>query len=107
MMDETLKSALVDAVIAMAAALPVALFATPKYGGTVFLTDPDKPGSTVAGVFASAAHVSVEFSKGAMFDDPASLLDGKGKVRRHVKLFGMADIQSKNVAGFLGQAVTR
>ena len=104
-MDETTKSALLDTVIALATGQSRTLHPTPKYGGTVFLTDPDKQGSFVGGVFASADHVSVEFSKGADFDDPDGLLMGKGKTRRHVKLTSLSDVEAKNVDGFLKQAI--
>jgi len=37
-------------------------------------------------VNAFTAHVNVGFFRGAEIDDPAGLLDGKGKFMRHVKL---------------------
>ncbi len=104
-MDETVKSALIDAIIALAKSQSTDLYPTEKYGGTVFLTDPDKQGSFVGGVFAHADHVTVEFSKGAAFDDPDGKLEGKGKARRHVKLRALSDIADKDVAGFLKLAL--
>lgn len=104
-MDETAKSALIDAVIDLAKSQSTTLYPTKKYGGTVFLTDPDKQGSFVGGVFSYAAHVTVEFPKGAEFDDPDNVLEGKGKARRHVKLTAMSDIDGKGVDGFLKQAL--
>lgn len=103
-MDETLKSALIDAVINAAKAANPDVHLGTKYGGTVFMTDPDKAGSFVGGVFASKNHVSVEFSNGANFDDPKGLLVGKGKARRHVKLTQLGDVDDNEVAGFLTQA---
>ena len=37
-------------------------------------------------VDAFSAHVNVGFYRGAMLDDPAGLLQGTGKMMRHVKL---------------------
>jgi len=71
-----------------------------KYGGVVFLKD----GALIGGVYAYKDYISVEFSKGAGFDDPGGVLDGKGKLRRHVKLVEMGDVAQKSVAGFVGQA---
>lgn len=105
-MDETVKSSLVEAVIALAKAQAPTAVLMPKYGGTVFVTDPDLPESEglVGGVFAYTGHVSVEFSHGAGFQDPGGCLEGKGKARRHVKLHALGDIEAKDVAGFLRQA---
>ncbi|MCF2870178.1 DUF1801 domain-containing protein [Octadecabacter sp. G9-8] len=103
-MDETVKSELIDAVISIARSVREDVHLGEKYGGTVFMMDPDAPGSFVGGVFASKAHVSVEFSNGADFSDPNGVLDGKGKARRHVKLHGLGDVDDKDVAGFLAQA---
>lgn len=103
-MDETTKSALIDAVIALAKTARPGVHTAPKYGGTVFLTDPDTPSSLAGGVFSYSDYVSVEFSHGATFADPDNMLEGKGKARRHVKLRGLSDLESKDVAGFLAQA---
>ena len=106
-MDETLKSGLVDAVIALAHAAQPDLHRETKYGGTVFMTDAAVASSLVSGVFAYKDYVSVEFSQGAGFADPAGRLEGKGKLRRHVKLHTLADVDDKDVAGFLAQAFGR
>ncbi|HCP81710.1 MAG TPA: DUF1801 domain-containing protein [Octadecabacter sp.] len=105
-MDETVKSTIIETVIACAKDLRPSTHIGSKYGGTTFVTDPELPDSVslLGGVFAYKGHVSVEFSKGADFDDPNGLLEGKGKARRHVKLRSIEDIDTKNVAGFLSQA---
>lgn len=103
-MDETAKSALIASVIDTARAIRADIHLGEKYGGTVFMTDPDTPSSLLGGVFAYTDHVSVEFSNGAGFSDPDGLLEGKGKARRHIKLRGLADLERKDVAGFLAQA---
>jgi hypothetical protein len=72
-----------------------------KYGGLVFV----KYGSLVAGIFPYKAHISIEFSNGADFSDPSSLLEGKGKRRRHLKIFEAEDIADKDISFFIKQAV--
>ena len=105
-MDETLKSALIDAVVALAKDEEPGIHIGRKYGGTVFVIDPDLPEAAglAGGVFGYRDHVSVEFSRGVGFADPDGLLTGKGKARRHVKLHNLSDIEAMNVAGFLRQA---
>lgn len=68
-----------------------------KYGGVVFL----KNSMLLGGVFLYKKHVSVEFSNGNELKDPGELLEGKGKKRRHLKLFSTEDIKSKKLEGFL------
>ncbi len=75
-----------------------------KYGGEVFCTDPDSDKIFVGGVFENKAHVSLEFSEGASFDDPAGHLEGQGKNRRHLKLTSLNDVTSKDAKAFLEQA---
>ena len=41
-----------------------------------------------------------------MFADAAKLFEGKGKLRHHVKLHSLSDIDAKDVAVFLAQALT-
>ncbi|MBY4894654.1 DUF1801 domain-containing protein [Rhodobacteraceae bacterium N5(2021)] len=77
----------------------------PKYGGEVMVPDPAQPKAFVGGVFIYKDHVSVEFSEGASLRDPGGHLEGKGKARRHVKLRTFGDIDGKDLAGFLRQAL--
>ena len=104
-MDETLKSALIECVIARATDLRSDIHLDKKYGGTVFMLDSDTPSSLVGGVFAYKDYVSVEFSNGATFEDPQGHLEGKGKARRHVKLHSLADLDAKTLSDFLAQAL--
>ena len=73
---------------------------TVRYGGIVFL----KGKELVGGIFVYKEHLSVEFSRGASFPDPDSILEGKGKYRRHIKLHGPEDIGRKRLAGFIASA---
>ena len=72
-----------------------------KYGGLVYQRNDE----LVSGIFVYKAHLSVEFSRGAQFDDPYGVLEGGGKHRRHLKLVALPDIERKHTAFFIGQAL--
>lgn len=75
------------------------------YGGTVFELERNTPASRIGGVFASTNHVSLEFSKGASLDDPHGVLEGTGKLRRHIKLRALSDINEKRCYHYLDLAI--
>ena len=75
------------------------------YGGTVIEMRTADPKTRVAGVFAYTKYVSVEFTNGVMLDDPHKVLEGAGKVRRHIKLHSLNDIVAKDCLTFLKQAL--
>ena len=64
-----------------------------KYGGIVFHKDDE----LVGGIFTYKKHVSLEFSHGSEMDDIHSVLKGKGKYRRHVKLVSLSDVEDKKI----------
>jgi len=68
------------------------------YGGIMFQM-PDPRG----GVFASKNHISFEFSEGYKMSDPYKLLEGSGKLRRHLKIVSIEDIQNKEVDFYVKQ----
>ncbi|MDN3575828.1 DUF1801 domain-containing protein [Chitinimonas viridis] len=70
-----------------------------KYGGLLF-----SAGKPFCGVFSYAKHVSLEFGDGAALPDPHQVLEGEGKLRRHIKLSAIQDIQAKQVHTYLGLA---
>jgi hypothetical protein len=70
------------------------------YGGLMFTAGKEP----FCGIFAYTAHVSVEFSQGALLSDPAQVLEGKGKFRRHIKIYQPSDIQSKQLSDYLARA---
>jgi hypothetical protein len=72
-----------------------------KYGGLVFF----QKGVLIGGIFPYKKHLSIEFSDGAEFTDPSSVLEGKGKKRRHLKIHKVEDIGTKNTEYFVKQAV--
>ena len=75
----------------------------PKYGGHVMCPNAGDDKSFVGGIFTYKDHISLEFSKGAELADPRTLLEGKGKLRRHLKFQSVADIEAKDAKGFLLQ----
>lgn len=77
---------------------------TPKYGGVLFHFPGDKAEDGVCGVFAYAAHVSLEFAHGAQMPDPDGLLLGKGKHRRHLKFTSCNDITAQPTARYIQAA---
>lgn len=70
-----------------------------KYGGILFSS---RVG--FCGVFPYAAHVTLEFSEGATLPDPHGMLQGQGKLRRHIKLLSVSDIGDLYVADYVALA---
>lgn len=70
-----------------------------KYGGILFATS-----RNFSGVFAYKSHVTVEFSEGHTLSDPFLMLEGKGKLRRHIRLESEEDIKTKQVAAYIAAA---
>jgi hypothetical protein len=67
-----------------------------KYGGILF-----SAGKPFCGIFSYANHVSLEFSAGASLLDTHKVLEGDGKLRRHIKLVTAQDIERKHVGDYL------
>lgn len=67
-----------------------------KYGGILFSS-----GVQFCGVFAYSGHVSLEFGSGAKIIDELGYLEGSGKLRRHLKIVTVADIEIKKLAAYL------
>lgn len=72
-----------------------------KYGGLVF----EISNTLIGAIFVYKKHISIEFSFGYQFEDPDLLLEGGGKYRRHIKIFKQEDIEDKNCAFYIAQAV--
>jgi len=70
------------------------------YGGIMFSLQED-----FGGIFVSKNHVSFEFGSGYKMLDPNGMLEGVGKLRRHLKIKYISDINTKNLAFFIAQAV--
>lgn len=71
-----------------------------KYGGILFAAD-----QPFCGVFSYAKHVSLEFSAGASLPDRFKVLEGEGKLRRHIKLTSPQDIAAKHVREYVQLAL--
>lgn len=67
-----------------------------KYGGILFSAE--KP---FFGIYSYAKHVSLEFGSGAELPDKFKVLEGEGKLRRHIKLSSVLDIAEKHVGAYL------
>jgi len=72
-----------------------------KYGGLLF-----SAGKPFCGVFAYAKHVSLEFGDGAALPDRYKVLEGEGKLRRHIKLSTMDDVDQKHVQHYVALALS-
>lgn len=105
-MNEATKVQICDQLTALIIDLAPDATLRPMYGGTVIELVKDDPKSRVGGLYVYGAYVSVEFAKGALFDDPSRTLEGSGKYRRHLKLHQPSDIEAKNCLGFLRQALS-
>jgi len=70
-----------------------------KYGGLLY-----SAGSPFCGIFSYAQHVSIEFSNGAALPDPHHVLEGDGKLRRHIKVRTAGEITSKHVREYVAKA---
>ena len=104
-MDEHIKSAIIDALVAHLTERVPTANPRPMYGGTVFELVADTPKSRIGGVYAYEAHVSLELAEGATLEDPLNVLEGGGKRRRHIKLRSLSDIEDKRCFDYLDRAV--
>jgi hypothetical protein len=71
-----------------------------KYGGILFGAE-----HHFCGIFAYTNHVSVEFGNGASLPDKFNVLEGSGKLRRHIKVLSKQDIKGKHVEHYLRLAL--
>ena len=67
-----------------------------KYGGLLFTA-----GKPFCGIFSYSKHVSLEFGEGASLPDKHKVLEGEGKLRRHIKLLSQEEIVSRHVREYL------
>ena len=78
-----------------------------KYGGHVVEVVPGDPSSQIVGYFGHREHVSLEFKEGAFLADPSGVLEGRGKTRRHIKLYDVSEISMKACEAMLCTARDR
>jgi hypothetical protein len=67
-----------------------------KYGGILFTA-----ASPFCGIFSYTHHVSLEFGRGAEMPDKHQVLEGEGKLRRHIKIVTGNDLFTKNVGEYV------
>ena len=72
-----------------------------KYGGTLFTLKPDEKEGQFCGVFIYKQHVQLSFSKGAHLKDKNNLLSGSGKLRRHINLRSLTDVDCRSLKTLL------
>jgi hypothetical protein len=95
---------IVDSIYQRIKQLAPELIETVKYGGILFAQN-EEESSSVCGVFVYAAHVSLEFTHGAEFDDPFQQLEGSGKFRRHLKFKTPSDLETKQIDTYIALAL--
>ena len=105
-MDKELAANICSKLDELIAATAPDAVARDMYGGTMYEVVPGDHSSRVFGHFAYKNHVSLEFTEGAAFDDPQNLVEGSGKLRRHLKLYSVADVQAKNALFYIMQAMS-
>ena len=71
------------------------------YGGLVFFVGKE----LISGIFPYKNHISIEFGNGVNFSDPDGFLEGKGQMRRHLKISDRNDIVAKKIDYYIRQAV--
>ncbi len=71
------------------------------YGGIGFFLEDEM----YSGLFVNKNHITLEFSKGFLMNDPDDVLEGSGKYRRNLKIKTHEDIKNKDVIFFVKQAI--
>lgn len=69
------------------------------YGGIMFAVP-----AQFCGIFAYTEHVSIEFIRGCDLTDDHRVLEGSGKLRRHIKIRVVEDLDAKHVRDYIAQA---
>ena len=75
-----------------------------KYGGTLFTVKPDAKEGQFCGVFVQKTNVQISFSKGTSLKDPKSLLQGTGKLRRHINISSSEELNKREMKKLLKEA---
>lgn len=105
-MDETIKAQIIELLKETATKLAPDTNLREMYGGLVIELEKDNPKSRIGGIYAYSEYVSLELAKGVSFEDPNGVLEGSGKLRRHVKLRSLGDLEAKGCQAFLEKAVS-
>ncbi|MBP7915289.1 MAG: DUF1801 domain-containing protein [Vitreoscilla sp.] len=90
------RAALVDRLRKLVLGIDPKITEDVKYGGILFSAGPP-----FCGVFSYQNHVSLEFGRGAELPDVHQVLEGGGKLRRHIKIQQPQDLFRKNVRHYV------
>jgi len=66
------------------------------YGGIVFISD-----RMFCGIFLRKKYVTVEFDRGYEMNNTQKHLEGRGKYRRHLKIYTKEDIKKKKAKDYI------
>lgn len=72
------------------------------YGGFMFAAS-----APFCGVYAYTGHVAIEFGRGCDLEDTHHVLEGRGKLRRHIKICAFDDVKAKHVCDYVTQAYAK
>ncbi|NRF69006.1 DUF1801 domain-containing protein [Aquincola sp. S2] len=100
LIDEA-RHALVDRLRRLVLSVDPSVTEEVKYAGLLFSAGPP-----FCGIFSYSRHVSLEFGRGSELADPHKVLEGEGKMRRHIKLENGDDLFRKNVREYVVAAFT-
>jgi hypothetical protein len=78
-----------------------------KYGGTLYTLWPEEKEGQFCGVFPYKEYVQLSLSDGAVLADPAQVLQGTGKFRRHVNFASVESIDAVMISALLQEAAAR
>ena len=76
----------------------------PKYGGVLYTVKPQETEGQFCGIFVYKKHVQLSFANGPSLEDPAGVLLGEGKYRRHINFSTPDEVDSKILLALLKQA---
>ena len=65
----------------------------------------EKMGDAFCMIPIYTAHLNLGFNKGALLDDPDQLLQGTGKLIRHIPIKSSTDFRNKNVKSLIKNAI--
>ena len=73
-----------------------------KYGGLIYPISNNKSSDIfVCAIFTYSDHINIEFSRGFELNDKLKVLEGKGKFRRHIKIYKVEDIKDKKIEQYI------
>ena len=71
-----------------------------KWNALCFFKE-DRP---FVGILPYSKYTQVIFDRGAELQDPEGLLEGKGKLMKHIKIYEIEDIKNKKISSYIKQS---